>query len=558
MLERTVVRMRQIEPATTALGALLLAAGVLLLYAGRHLTFFYDEWGFILHRRGGGLDTYLTPANGHLSLFPIVVYKLLFATVGLSHYTPYRLVGVAMNLLCGALLYLLVRRRLGPWRALVPTTLLLFMGTAFQDLLWPFQTGYFTSVAGGLAALALVERRDARGDTWASVLLVWSLTGSGVGLAFLVSCAVMLIAQGGPRQRAWVVAVPAGLFALWYIGWGSTEPVTSDALLAAPQYVAEAAAGATAGIVGLSAAWGPALAIAALALIVSAWQRRHGGSPTPLLLAAAAGAVTFWGLAAITRGTNPDPTASRYIYVGAVFILLCAAEAGVGSTRSAWLLAFGGVLVAGALIANLGALRAGERGLRASDTSVRASLAAVELAEPLVAPSFLPDPTNAPVVTAGPYLAAVRQLGSPALRPRRAPARSRGQPVESDTVLEQAEALAAAPTTAPANGTQFAVVEATAGGRVIARGLCETLEPTAPISSVALRTQPGTTVVIHAALGPPAAIYLRRFASAFGGKPFASVAGGASVAIRYPVDRARRLPWHLQIVAARPVDVCVS
>jgi len=40
----------------------------------------------------------------------------------------------------------------------VATAILLFMGTAYQDLLWPFQISYLGSVAGGLGALALLER----------------------------------------------------------------------------------------------------------------------------------------------------------------------------------------------------------------------------------------------------------------------------------------------------------------------------------------------------------------------------------------------------------------
>src|SRR5947207_5143984 len=110
---------------------LLFAAAVVLLYAGRHLTFFYDEWDYVLGRRGSSVAAYLDPHNGHLSLFPVVVYKILFAIVGLRHYTPYRVAAIAVHLTCGVMLYTLARRRISPWLALVPTTLLLFMGTAF-------------------------------------------------------------------------------------------------------------------------------------------------------------------------------------------------------------------------------------------------------------------------------------------------------------------------------------------------------------------------------------------------------------------------------------------
>ena len=64
------------------------------------------------------------------------------------------------------------------------------------------------------------------------------------------------------------------------------------------------------------------LCIAVLGLIVTLWKRR--------LPAIGAGAATFlvafWTLAAISRADAGDPLASRYVYVGAVFILLLAAR----------------------------------------------------------------------------------------------------------------------------------------------------------------------------------------------------------------------------------------
>ena len=169
--------------ATAVLAAILTIAGVALLLAGRHLTFFYDEWTWILTRRGGAIGTYLDPHNGHFSLVPVAIYKLLFATFGLRHYTPYRIVGVAFHLASATLLYVLVSRRLGPWLALVPVTLLLFMGTAFLDVMWPFQIGFLASTAAGLAALALID--EPRSDALATVALVVSVASSGIGIAFL-------------------------------------------------------------------------------------------------------------------------------------------------------------------------------------------------------------------------------------------------------------------------------------------------------------------------------------------------------------------------------------
>src|SRR5437764_10292120 len=227
-----------VAPATVALAGVMLLAAVLLLYAGRHLTFYFDEWTFILKRRGGSVGTYLDPHNAHLVLFSVVVYKLLFVIVGLHHYWPYQAALVALHLLCAGLLYALIRPRLGPWLALAPVTLLLFMGTAFQDLLWPFQIALLVPVAGGLGALLLVQRRTHRADAGASALLILSLSGSGAGVPFVLGTGAVLIYQRSNWRRFWVVALPLALFVIWYLGWGTSERITSDSVLGIPQYVA--------------------------------------------------------------------------------------------------------------------------------------------------------------------------------------------------------------------------------------------------------------------------------------------------------------------------------
>jgi hypothetical protein len=555
-IERVRPAARRVAPPLAVLAALLLLSGSVIMYAGRHLTFFYDEWDLILGRRGGGLGTYLDPLKGHLALFQIVVYKLLFAIVGLRHYAPYLAVTVALHLLCGVLLYMLARRRLGPWLGLAPTALLLFMGSAYQDLLWPFQIGWFASVAGGLGVLIGLERQDRRGDLVAAVLLAWSLTGSGVGVAFLVAGAVALLGQRGPWRRAWVIAVPGALFALWYLGWGTSQHFTSDAVLRSPQYVADAAAGAMAGIAGLTAQWGPPLAIGAFAAILVAVKRR-GGEPAAVLLAAAAGVITFWLLDAVARADFSEPTASRYLYIGAVFILVIACEAWARVVvRRGWAV-LGLALLAGAIVGNLDALRGAERTYRPLDASVRASLAAVELSAPVVKPAFKPDGANAPQVTAGPYLAAVHDLGSPALtlsELERSPENTRAH---SDQVLEQAERIAVVPATGPASGGSRPHIVSVTGGRLTAVGLCDRVVPTASEGVLDVAVPPGGQLLVHVGAGNPVAITLRRVAASFGA-PIGFVAGGKSATIGFPTDRAPQLAWHAYVFAARAqaAEVC--
>src|SRR5438445_181195 len=164
----------------------MLAAAVLLAHDTRGTTFFQDEWRWILERRGNSLATFLDPHNQHLSLIPVTIYKLLFATVGLRHYWPYRAVVTAAHLACVPLVFVYARPRVGAYLALLAAALILFFGPGWQDILWPFQMAWLIAVAAGVGALLLLDRRDRAGDIGACALLGVALASAGPGLAVAV------------------------------------------------------------------------------------------------------------------------------------------------------------------------------------------------------------------------------------------------------------------------------------------------------------------------------------------------------------------------------------
>ena len=102
-----------------ALTGLLILGTVALILAGRRTGFYFDEWNFVQDRRAWTADALLLPHNEHLSLVPVLVYKLLFATVGISDYLPYRLCIIALHLLVVVLLFVYARRRVGSLIALL-------------------------------------------------------------------------------------------------------------------------------------------------------------------------------------------------------------------------------------------------------------------------------------------------------------------------------------------------------------------------------------------------------------------------------------------------------
>jgi hypothetical protein len=388
---------------------------------------------------------------------------------------------------------------------------------------------------------------------WTGGLLVWSLTGSSAGLPFLLAAAAMLGAQRAGLRRFWIVAVPAVLYVIWYLGWGTSEQSSVQAVLGAPQYIADAASAATAGVTGLSAGYGPPLAVAALAAAVLTLRAR-GAGPAPLLVAAAAGALAFWGLSAVVRADAADPGSSRYLYIGAVFLLLIAIDLVADAVPRKSALVLVGLVLLGAVVANLNLLRTGERSLRSTDETVRLSLSAVEVAAPVVASTFVADPQGAPQVQAGPFLAAIRNLGSPALtiaQLERAPVSSRS---EVDAVLESAERLAPVPVVAAVIGRQLLQVDGLSAGRLVRRGHCDEFYPAGNQDVFDLQIPAGTTLGITARPNTGVSVYLRRFAPVFTEPPFARIAGPA--AIRFPDDLASSLPWFVRLTSAAPFTAC--
>jgi hypothetical protein len=522
-------RARRVHPATAVLGVLVAGTAILLMYAGRHLTFFFDEWDFILGRRGTSIGTFLDPHNGHLSLFPVIFYKVCLQLFGLRHYWPYRAAVVGLDLISGALLYVLAARRLDRWLALVPAALLMLLGSAYQDLLWPFQVGFLGSAATGLGALVLLDRPAGRGaDVGACLLLIVSVGSSGIGLAFLGAAAVMLLGQRSVLRRYWLIAVPAVLFAIWYVGWGGGQHVTADSVLGSPQYVASAASAAFAGIAGLDVSFGPALTVAAVAVIVIVVARQDLIG-RPLLLAALAGALIFWGLSSVARATEADPQASRYVYIGAVFVLLVAIEAAARVQPSRAIMAVLAVLTVAAIAANSGQLRTGERGMRTADDSVRVSLAAVDIAAPVVSPAFQVNTEAAPQIFAGPYLAAARDFGSPALTPAELEHAPTSAQMTADSTLLEAERIAAVP------GSSTPCRDAGA-------------------ATAGLSVAPGHVLTVTAG-AQPAVLLVSRFASTASSTALTHLAPHRTYAVSFPRDDAPTIPWN---VSAAGTAMCVS
>ena len=136
---------------------------------------------------------------------------------------PYALVSTTVFLASVVVLFVYLRRRAGGWLALAGVLTVLFMGTAREVLVWPFEVSFTASMATGIAALLALEGEDRRGDAIACGLLVLGLAFSELALFFAVGAAVSMVVARRPWSRAYVVVVPVLLYAGW-LPAGATRP----------------------------------------------------------------------------------------------------------------------------------------------------------------------------------------------------------------------------------------------------------------------------------------------------------------------------------------------
>jgi hypothetical protein len=545
------------------------ASACLLLFLGSKLTFLLDDWEFLLYRRDFDAEAILHPHGEHIVVAPVLIYKGLLATVGMGSALPFRVVSTALFLLSAVLLFAFLKERVGEWPALAATAVVLFLGAAWEDLLWSFQVGYFGAMAAGLGALLALERESRRGDALACLLLVVAVLFSSLGLPFAIGAAVAVLLRPDRWRGLYVFALPLAVYALWWLGWGHTaeSAISLTNVGKTPLYVLDGLGSSISSALGLSnptvgadrLAWIRPLAVAAIALAV--WRLyRLGRTPRWFWVTLAIGS-SFWILAGFNQMPGRTPDSSRYQYLGVIFLVLIAAELlrGVRLSRNVTIAVF--IVAAAALASNIQNLvNASSDTYHPISQLEKADLGAIEIARDSVEPGFVLSEDIADTgfvhVEAAPYLAAVDAFGSPAYSDAEIAASPDFARFAADKVLFGALAIASAPapaSVAPATAPSAAAADA-AGVVSIPAGSCVSVPSDG--SNSPLLALPRAGAAVRAGTAPVEGVMLARFATG----PFPivmteGVAAGATAELAIPPDRSD-VPWKMQLDTASPTIVC--
>lgn len=343
-----------------------LAAFPILLHAGRDQWFALDEWSFLATRELTDPSTLFATHNEHWSTVPIVLYRLVFAVVGLNHYWPYLLMAIGAHLAAAALLRLIMRRAgVGPWLASAGAILFAYFGAGRENFGWAFQVGFAGALALGLVHFVLadqdspkINRRDL--VAWLFGLLTLMSAGVGVFMVAGVGLATLL-------RRGWRVAcfhaVPLGaIYLVWYASEspgasGAKGRVTHVGGLAF-DFLADTVRGIAGG--GLPAAVLVALVVAGAVLGAvddPSRLRREWAVPASMFATAMAfSAATAFGRRALAASWDVD-TADRYVHILAALVLpAIVVSVGVVAARHRVLLAIAAVVFAVGFVSNASSL----------------------------------------------------------------------------------------------------------------------------------------------------------------------------------------------------------
>lgn len=545
---------RQPPAAWIALGVLTTTSAALILYLGRGLTFFRDEWIFVLYRDGHEPVNFISSHAGHLMLWPVALYVFLFRTVGLDHYEVYRLAALPTFLACAVLVYLLSRRRIGDLAALAPAGILLFLGSSWMDILWPFQVGFTGGIAFGLGAILLLYRDDLRGDALACLCLLIAIGWSGATLPTLPGVAAGLLVRRRFWRRIWVVGAPAAVYLLWALKYGEQHVPYAENLRHAPDYALKMAGAGITGISGLPASLGPALALV-LGVLVAIRLWRLGRS-SPLAWEALAMTVSLFGLTALARAQEHDPTAVRYVYPSAAFLLLLAVGLAPAGAPRRWATVAILALAALMISSNIQGFNEGRGDLVFTSNVTSAELGALQLARNSVAPEYSPEMDLFWGVPSAAFFAATDRYGS---SPADSPAKIADSP---EYARRRADATSIAALRVRLRGVAvhqghsrpLPPLEVRIGSEASHGDGCVTLG--GPRGLAAEGTVPRTGLWMKSE-GSETSLGLRRFAHSFHALRPRHLPPRSAQLLVIPADEERSRPWRFQITSQKgAVTLC--
>jgi hypothetical protein len=291
----------------------------------RETTFRGDDWNLIASRSLSDPIGLMRPFNEQWVAVPAVIFRIMFAVVGMHSYLPYLAILLLIHIVTAAAIWRIVSALAGTGPGLAAAAVVLFLGAGYENLYQAFQIGMVLSSATGFWAIAVLwfDRRPGL----AAFFLFLSVASHSIGAVFL-GVAVLLALFDWRRPNAWLL-LPIAALILWTLAFDLPSLAArggsfSSSVALLPGFVLVGAVAAVGSVFGSSVAVG----VIALALLVVLAARLGFRPANPAIaVAAIAGLAAEYALVGVSRAELGIGvvTWSRYLYVAAPFVLVAVA-----------------------------------------------------------------------------------------------------------------------------------------------------------------------------------------------------------------------------------------
>jgi hypothetical protein len=307
-------------------------AWLTLMVFARETTFRGDDWDLIAYRSLSDPIGWMRPFNEQWVAVPAVIFRMIFAVVGMHSYLPYLAVLLLLHVVTAAAIWRIVSALAGTGPGLAAAAVVLFLGAGYENLYQAFQIGMVLSSAAGFWAIAVLwfDRRPGL----AALLLLLSVASHSIGAVFL-GVAVLLALFEWRRSNAWLL-LPIAALIFWTLAFdlpslAARSGSFSSSVALLPGFVLVGVVAAIGSVFGSSVTVG--VIVLAFLVVLAVRLGPRPASPA-IAVAAIAGLAAEYALIGVSRAELGIGvvTWSRYLYVAVPFVLVAVA-AWFGETR---------------------------------------------------------------------------------------------------------------------------------------------------------------------------------------------------------------------------------
>ena len=566
---------------TAVLAAVLAAVVVTCVVAMRGTIVAFDDWNFVLDRRGGGpsfipgaMDQWFQPHNGHPVMVLVGIYRSAGALVSYNYPTMIGLAALVHAALAAAV-YVYSRRRIGPWGALVPALLVAVLGRGASVVLSPIVMAFTLALLAGVLALNVIDGQHTRRPVAVAFLGLFALCSSGLGVARLLTVA----ADRLPRSRSWrsfavwsaATAAPLAAFALWYVSVRD-DTRRSTEFAGSITFAIRLLVNGVAALFGIGPGRAPIVAAALAVLLSVVLLGRRRAVDWYRLGSLTVGLSTDLALVSWARAGNALPASGRYLYVVGVQVALIGVEAARGLTfdTERWRRATATtsiVIVGAAAIAGSDSFRSVATEFRRDNRRTQVALAAFLRAQmhgAVFPDDFQPDPEFAPQVTVARFNGLIADGTNP-IRGGGPTARTQDERKLTDFFDGQGIVRLVTPETASSatesafDFSSSAPVEADSNNILSeTKGRCTTLRSIG-VGAFADLQVPLAGETWRISSTGSTLLQTRRLADTFSGRNIATVTPRKDVLITVAASSgSSALPWVIRIEPSADAVVCIS